>query len=305
MNPSERATPGHGPGIPAEITTPDRVETRIGKLSFTDGLPSRDTLDRVYDNLDFTRAFDAFVNTIQAVSMHAFHRGFLDAGAQDNEVLIFSELMDAKSLFLTTNADTVHAGGFLKLTDVPVVFETPPAFLGAMNDYWYRWVIDLGAPGPDRGRGGKYLILPPGYDGPQPEGGFFVAHSRTTCVMWFGRLFLEDHSPKPADERARASLRIYPYQAGGVGTSFASFLGGEARLGAITPPPEVTFHDGSRHGDEHRPAQRLHLLRATRRDGAAEAGRLAGPRADGAHRRDRHRQRQPLRTRRPDEEDPH
>ena len=231
--------------IPAEITTPDRVETRIGTLAFTDGMPSRDTLDRVYENLDFTRAFDAFVNTYQAVSMHAMRRGFLDAGVKDNEELIFSELMGAKSLFLTTNADTIYSGGFLDLTGVPLVFETPPAFLGAANDYWYRWVIDLAAPGPDRGRGGKYLTLPPGYDGPQPEGGFFVAHSRTTCVMWFGRLFLEDHSPKPADERARESLRIYPYQAGGVGTSVAAFFGGEAKLGAITPPPAVMFHNGS------------------------------------------------------------
>jgi hypothetical protein len=191
------------------------VDTRIGTLEFTDGMPSRDTLDKVNNNLDFTHAFDAFVNTIQGVNLHAFHRGFLDAGVSDNEVIIFSELMDSTSLFLTTNADMVYAGGFLDLTDGPMVFETPPMLLGAINDYWFRWVIDVGAPGPDRGRGGKYLVLPPDDDGPQPEGGFFVARARTSRVLWFGRLFLEGQKPKPGVERARESLRIYPCEAGG------------------------------------------------------------------------------------------
>ena len=63
-----------------------------------------------------------------------------------------------------------------------MVLETPPKALGTLDDVWWRWVIDFGAPGPDRGEGGKYLILPPGYDGPLPEGGFFVARARTTRV---------------------------------------------------------------------------------------------------------------------------
>jgi hypothetical protein len=231
--------------IPPSITTPGRVESRIGTLEFKDGMPSRETLDRVYDNLDFTRAFEAFVNTMQGVSLHAMHRGFLDAGVKDNEVLIFSELMDAKSLILTANADTVYAGGFLDLTRGPMVFETPPGFLGAINDYWYRWVIDLGGPGPDRGLGGKYLILPPGYDGPLPAGGFFTARARTTRVMFFGRMFLDNGSPRPAAEKVRRFTRVYPYEAGTVGTSFAEFLGGKSVLGRIEPPPATVFHDVS------------------------------------------------------------
>ena len=118
----------------AQTTSPsvdhhaDKVETRIGTLEFKDGMPSQDTLDKVYDHLDFTHAFEAFVNSIQGVSMHAMHKGFLDVGVKDNEVLIFSELMDAKSLFLTANADTIYIVGFLDLTKGPMVFETPPKF---------------------------------------------------------------------------------------------------------------------------------------------------------------------------------
>ena len=66
--------------------------------------------------------------------------------------------MDAKSLFLTTNADTVYFFGFIDLTKGPMVLETPPKALGTIDDYWWRWVIDFGLPGPDRGEGGKYLI---------------------------------------------------------------------------------------------------------------------------------------------------
>ncbi len=119
------------------ITTPDKVESRIGTLEFTDGMPTEDTLAAVYDNLDFTHAFDAYVNTIQGVSMHALHRGYVEAGVLDNEALIFSELMDAKSLILTANADTVYASGFLDLSAGPMVLEVPPKFLGGINDYWF------------------------------------------------------------------------------------------------------------------------------------------------------------------------
>ncbi len=79
-----------------------------------------------------------------------------------------------------------------------MVFEVPPKLLGTLDDMWFRWVTDVGLPGPDRGAGGKYLILPPGYDGPVPEGGYFVARSRTTRVLILARAFLENNDPKPA-----------------------------------------------------------------------------------------------------------
>lgn len=251
MEPTGQTTSAAGPvpgatgkAIRAAITTPDVIETRIGTLRFQDGMPSRETLDTVYDHLDFTHAFEAFVNAMQGVNTHGIHRGFLQAGVKDNEVLVFS-LMDAASLFLTANADTVYGGCFIDLSQGPMVLETPPGLLGAINDYWGGWVTDVGAPGPDRGLGGKYLVVPPGYDGPLPEGGFYVARPKTMHVMMFGRLFLQDDDPGPATARLRASMKIYHYQAGGVGTSYASFLAGEAGLGPIASPPETVFHDRS------------------------------------------------------------
>ena len=78
------------------LSTPDKVETRIGALEFKDGMPSQDTLAKVYDNLDFTHAFDAFVNTFQGASTYAINQGFLSIGVQNNQIAIFSDLMDSK-----------------------------------------------------------------------------------------------------------------------------------------------------------------------------------------------------------------
>lgn len=234
------------PAIPPAISTPDKVDSRLGMLEFRDGSPNAATVEKIYDNLDFTHAFEAFVNTMQGVSINSLHKGFLSIGAKDNEVLLFSGLMDARSLFLTANADTVYTFGFLDLTKGPMVLEVPPKILGAIDDYWFRWVTDIGVPGGDRGEGGKYLIVPPGYDGPLPDGGYFVAHARTTRVIWFGRAFLENkNDPKPAVKVIREHTKIYPYKPGGFGTPIAEFLAGKVPLDRVTPPPPTVFHEGS------------------------------------------------------------
>ena len=234
------------PEIPPSITTPDRVDTRIGTLEFKDGVPNEATAGRLFDNLDFTYAYRAFMDNMRGVSIQALRKGMQSIGVKANEVLVFSELMDARSLFLTANADTIYVMGYLDLAKGPVVLETPPKFLGAVQDAWFRWVIDLGAPGPDRGEGGKYLIVPPDYSGPLPDGGFFIARARTNGILWFGRSFLENHKdPKPVVETIRKSTKVYPYEPGGMGTPIAEFLAGKAKLGRISPPPPTVFHEGS------------------------------------------------------------
>jgi hypothetical protein len=99
-----------------------------------------------------------------------------------------------------------------------MVLEVPPKALGAIDDQWFHWVTDFRAPGPDRGEGGRYLVLPPGYDGPVPEGGFYVSRSKTNLVLWFARSFLENKSDlKPVVELIKKATKIYPYEAGGLG----------------------------------------------------------------------------------------
>src|SRR5208337_4986779 len=125
---------------PASITTPDKLQTRLGPLKFKDGAPSKETVEKVYDNLDFMHASETFLNAFRGASLVAGRKGFISAGAEDNSIIIFSELMDSKSLFLTGNADTVYFMGFLDLTKGPLVVETVPMCLCTIDDMWFRWI---------------------------------------------------------------------------------------------------------------------------------------------------------------------
>lgn len=231
--------------VPQSITTPDTVKSRLGNLNFNDGFPTRETARKIQDELDYIHGVEAFMNTIQGVSMYAMREGYIKAGVKDNDVLLFSELMDANSLFLTANADTPYFLSFIDLTKGPMVVETPPGALGIFDDMWFRWVIDFGLPGPDRGKGGKYVLVPPGYKGVLPEGGFIVARSRTNRVLMLGRAFLVDNNPKPQMDLVKERTKIYPYRPGGAGTSIASFLEGDAPLAGLTKPPPPRFIEGT------------------------------------------------------------
>ena len=147
------------------ISTPDTVETSIGTLSFLDGAPTSETAKKVYDYLDTTRAMDAFLKGMPGASLKALIDGAHSIGAVEaNEVMIFDGLMGADSLFLTGNSSTVYAIPDLDLKRYgPTVVEVPDGLLGAANDAWFRYINNLPT-------AGKYLYLPPGYDGPVPDG---------------------------------------------------------------------------------------------------------------------------------------
>ena len=200
--------------IPPSITTPDKVDTRLGTLRFEGGYPDAATVEKLYDNLDFQRGVDVFLNSLQGTSMVAFRRGFREAGAVDGTFGVFNTLMDSKSLFLTANSDTVYAFTWIDLSKGPVVIESAPNTLGIVDDFWFRYVADLGNAGPDKGKGGKYLFLPPGYKGDVPQG-YFVFKSRT-FNNWFGtRGFLVNGDPGPAVENFHKSMRTYPLSEAG------------------------------------------------------------------------------------------
>jgi hypothetical protein len=209
---AQEPTPGYNTEIPVSIMTPDRVETRIGTLEFFDGIPTSQTASMVYDNLDFLRGVETFLNGIPAASVEGLRRGMASLGAeQASQAVIMDRLMDSNPLFLTGNTSTVYASVFLDLKrDGPTVIEVPAgAGPGTVNDAFFRFVIDMGAPGPDRGQGGKYLILPPDYVGEAPEG-YFTAQS-TSWVNWvILRGFLVDNKPDAAARMWREGLRVYP-----------------------------------------------------------------------------------------------
>ncbi len=235
----------HDDAVPASLVTPGTVKSTAGTFRFDDGLPTRETTDAVYAQLDRMHGVEAYLAGLPAVSLWAMRRAILGAGVQDGDVLLFSELMDCRSLFLTANADTVYFFVFVDLSDGPVVVDIPRDCLTVADDMWFRWVTDLGVPGPDRGAGGRYLFVGPGYEGPLPEGGMFTHHVRTSRVWMLGRCFLEDDDPAPAARRIKEELKITPYAPGGYGSSIASFLLGESKLGPLAEPRTPRFVEGS------------------------------------------------------------
>jgi len=196
--------------IPPGIATPDELTTRIGKLKSFDGVPDAKTTQLAYDNLDFQRATQAYLSSIQIASMYAMRKGILEFGPPNTTALLFEDLMDSRALFLTPNTVSVYMMSWLEMTNEPWVIETPPNVLGFINDFWFRYVVDFGNAGPDKGKGGKFLILPPGYKGKVPEG-FHVARSDThgNWVIWRG--FQVDGDTAPAVETTKKIFRIYPW----------------------------------------------------------------------------------------------
>ena len=194
------------------ISTPDKVESRLGTLEFDDGAPSEATAALLYDNLDFLHAVEAFLGALPGASLAAMRRGFESAGVEDNSFTFFPELMDSASLFLTANCDTVYFWGFIDLSNGPMVLDVPPlgppsGVLGTIDDMWFRWVTDLGLAGPDRGAGGRYLLVGPGYDGPLPDSGFHVVHARTKRVTALPRYQTSWASLPAVTGRCHSTLR--------------------------------------------------------------------------------------------------
>jgi hypothetical protein len=230
---------------PPQIVTPDEVETSVGTLTLKEGVPSTETAQLLYDRLDLSRGIDTVLNAFSGVSMYAVRKGFRDIGVKDGDVLIFSKLVGSESLFLTANADTVYFWSYLNLRNGPIVVSVPPGVLGVIDDMWFRWISDFGVSGPDRGEGGKYLLLPPGYEGPLPEGGYVVKRSRTFGVGLIGRAFLEDNDPEAPVASVKDNLKIYAYSRGGYGFSVGGFLEGKSPLATLAAPAAPRFVEGS------------------------------------------------------------
>ncbi len=194
--------------LPPGIASPDKVETRLGSLSFFDGFPDDASVEKLYENLDFQRAVQAYLLAIPAVSQATNRNEILKLGPANTTVPIFENRMDSKSVFLTPNTQTPYTWMWLDLRSGPLVLEAPPKVLGAINDMWYRWVVDIGFTGPDKGEGGKFLILPPGYNGDIPSG-YFVVKSPTLSLWAPWRSFVVDGDPKPGVDLVKKHTRVY------------------------------------------------------------------------------------------------
>jgi hypothetical protein len=193
-------------------TTPhvETVTTRLGTLQLENGFPTSDTAKKLYDEIDFSRATQAFIWALPAVGFHALHLAHLKSfGAQDGDVVLFQDLKD-KAGMLTPNITTLYIFSFWNMKEKgPLVVEVPAgATAGGVLDIWQRPLTDLGQTGPEKGKGAKFLILPPGHEDLKPEGHYVVRSP--TMQLWFATRSL-DSDPKAADRTARQH-RLYAWK---------------------------------------------------------------------------------------------
>jgi hypothetical protein len=190
------------------VAVPDKIKTSIGTLKLSGGYPDAATAQKIFDNLDRSRALQAYLLAIPIVNQAGMRDSLRQFGPENQTDVIWEDLVDARTVELTANDNTIYSFIWLDTKKGPLVVEIPPGVLGLINDFWYRWVADVGITGEDRGKGGKYLILPPGYKGEVPTGYFVVRPSTFGSWMPF-RSFLVDGSTKPGVESVKRHLKIY------------------------------------------------------------------------------------------------
>ena len=187
----------------------ETLKTRFGEFEFRKGYPTQAAADALYEQLTFNRAIEVYLTQIPAVAVMETRRGFERFGVKGStQTIVWEGLMDAKTLLLTANTETVYCMGFLNLRNGPIVFEAPPKMLGNSMDALQRFVVDFGPLGPDKGEGGKYLFLPPG-DASGDRPGHFTVRPQTFSVFYGLRGFKVDNKTDHAVGLMKR-LKIYP-----------------------------------------------------------------------------------------------
>ncbi|MBN8470567.1 DUF1254 domain-containing protein [Corallococcus exiguus] len=178
------------------------------------GFPTPEVIQRAHDEAELGRAIQAYRFFYPTVSMEGAMYGQQEAGAQDNQGALLLAGGPRHVLF-TGNSDTPYLGAILDLKKAgPMVVEIPPGpFMGIVNDHHYRWIHDIGLPGPDAGKGGKHLLLPPGHESQVPSG-YFVARS-TTYKLLVGLRAIPDGDDLQGAMALMRKARLHPLAASG------------------------------------------------------------------------------------------
>ena len=182
----------------------------LANLEFSGNYPTAETADVLHKELTFQRAVQSYLWALPAMNMYAMREGQRNAfGDASNILMISKDLIDHNLHYTTGNPDVIYAFAWLDLKkEGPTVVEMPPKLQGLMDDMWHRPLTDIGNAGPDKGKGGKYLVLPPDFEDQTPEG-YFAIKSPTYGVFVFLRAFLVDGKPDEGVALLEKST-IYP-----------------------------------------------------------------------------------------------
>lgn len=209
------ATPAPAPvptpaPVAAPVNDPNTIDTRIGKLKLESGYPNQESLDKLYNELDFQRAVQAYIWATPIVSLDALRLANVkDWNVDYNAVGVVDKYTTPNIEALTGNNTTIYAASFVDLgRDGPVVIDSPPGAYGVIDDYWQRPIVEVGPFGPDKGKGGKFLLLPPDYKGTVPKG-YIAARSATNRALYLGRAIVKEGNIQGAVDTL-SKIRVYP-----------------------------------------------------------------------------------------------
>ncbi len=196
----------------AGCTTTEHASGPGRAFTFEAGYPTAEASKALYDEMDYQRAVQAYIWATPMLNSMGWRAGLARFGVteENHKFIVFQDSMLPQHVVMTANQVTPYAWALMDLKkDGPMVVVVPPKdALGGFCDFWQRALEDVGAPGPDRGKGGKYLILPPGYDGEVPDG-YFVVRS-TSNLTWF---YARANNAKFKGDAAfdvYGKLRLYP-----------------------------------------------------------------------------------------------
>ena len=204
----------------------ETVKTRFGDFEFKNGYPTEEATKKLADALLFSRAIEIYLDQMHAVSWYNVWKGVAAAGtAKPNQLVIWENLMDAQTLLLTGNTETVYGlSSFDLKRDGPVVVELPAMMLGGISDMWQHEIAGIGPTGVDGGKGGKLLLLPPDHTGAVPKG--YMPLKCTTFKMILGVRGFQQEGKTDIAVALMKSTKIYP-------------------LSQAANPPETSFFNGS------------------------------------------------------------
>lgn len=201
----------------------EQLDTHMGKLEFQSGYPTKKTAQELYDELDFQRAVQVYLWALPMASYGAMADAHKKMGANDHTVLVADKSAEQQQLVLTANQDTIYMSGVLDLRKGPIVMVLPTGLLGTLNNIWQQPLVDLGGPfSPEQNRGGRFLILPPGYDGELPQQHHHIVQSDTNIAIFYLRAI-----PKTRADFPKLVEHIKEYR--------------QYRLADAKKPPETKF----------------------------------------------------------------
>lgn len=185
------------------------LSRKKSEYAFDRGFPTGDTATQAYDDADLNRAIQAYKFFYPTVSGAAIVRGNEQIGVVPNKVFGILDCAPEQLVF-TANSDTPYGPLMLDLGVGPLVVELAPGPLIVCSmDVNQRWVADMGLPGPDAGKGGKHLLIPPDYQGDFPTSGYYVHRASSNRQIVGARSLPVNGDVQGAKERLK-TIKVYP-----------------------------------------------------------------------------------------------